>query len=75
MLDYFYRYHTVERADKKSAELLSVAVSLEQQPYRGRTEEKLAFLGKAHRFLLYYYTPHHTIKIIYFVLRLCMSKS
>lgn len=67
VLDYLYRYHSVESADEKSAELLSVAISLEQHPYRGRIEERLAFLGKEHRFLLYSYSHHHAIKIIYFI--------
>jgi plasmid stabilization system protein ParE len=67
ILEYFYKYHSAASANKKSEELLAKAISLEYHPYRGRVEEKLAFLGKEHRFLLYNYTKKRFIKIIYFI--------
>lgn len=67
VLTYFYKHHSVASADKKSEELLEKAISLEQLPYRGRIEERLVFLGKEHRFLLYNYTQTHSIKIVYFI--------
>lgn len=67
ILEYFYKYHSEESADRKSNELLELAVTLENNPSRGRLEEKLKFLERDHRFLLYYYTPRNAIKIIYFI--------
>lgn len=67
ILEYFYRHHSAASADRKSEELLAKAISLEHHPYRGRIEERFAFLGKEHRFLLYKYTKNRSIKIVYFV--------
>lgn len=67
ILEYFYKHHSATSADRKSEELLAKAISLERHPYRGRIEERLTFLDKEHRFLLYKYTQNRSIKIIYFV--------
>ena len=67
VLEYFYSHHSEKSADKKSNELIEQATSLESNPSRGRIEEYLRFLGKEHRYLLYYYTSRKAIKIIYFV--------
>ncbi len=65
--EYLYKHQTPAAANKKLAEILSMAISLENHPNRGRIEEKLSFLGKNHRFLVYPYTPRKSIKVIYFV--------
>ena len=67
ILEYFYKYHSKESAGRKSDELLKLAITLENIPSRGRIEEKLRFLGREHRFIIYYYTPRKAIKIIYFI--------
>ncbi|MFY0653820.1 MAG: hypothetical protein JXQ96_17395 [Cyclobacteriaceae bacterium] len=67
LLEYLYKYHSEESADRKSNEVLDMAMSLDKEPRRGRKEDKLDILGKDHRFLLYYYTSRKSIKIIYFV--------
>ncbi len=67
LLEYLYQTHSRDSADKKADNILDMAMSLDHNPYRGRIEEKLSFLGKEHRFLLYQYTPRKTIKIIYFI--------
>lgn len=66
ILEYFYKYHSKESADRKSNELIDLAISLETNPLIGRIEENLRSLGKEHRFILYYYTSRNAIKIIYF---------
>jgi len=65
ILEYFYKHHSEESADRKSTELLELAISLENNPFIGRIEEKLRLLGCEHRYILYYYTTTKTIKIIY----------
>jgi hypothetical protein len=67
ILAYLYKYHSELSADKKSSELLDLAISLEIDPQRGAIEDNLLSLGKNHKFLLYYYTLRKAIKIIYFV--------
>ena len=67
VLEYFYKHHSADSADKKSEALLIKAISLKNHPQRGRIEECLTFLGKEYRFLLYKYTQNRSIKIIYFV--------
>ncbi|MEX2567829.1 MAG: type II toxin-antitoxin system RelE/ParE family toxin [Cyclobacteriaceae bacterium] len=67
ILEYFYKHHSADSADKKSEELLLKAISLAHHPHRGRIEDSLSFLGKSHRFLLYKYTQNRSIRIIYFV--------
>ncbi len=67
VLEFIYKHHSAASADRKSEALLAKAISLEHHPYRGRIEERLNFLGKEHRFLVYKYTQNRSIKIIYFV--------
>jgi hypothetical protein len=67
VLRYFYSHHSTQSAARKSDELLNEAISLESNPTRGRIEEKLSFLDRTHRFILYYYTKRKAIKIIYFI--------
>lgn len=67
VLTYFYMHHSRESAHRKSEELLDLAISLETFPERGTLEKRLQGLGKNHRFILYNYTPHKAIKIIYLI--------
>ncbi len=67
ILDYFYKYHSEESADRKSKALLEKAIALESNPFIGIKEENLEFLGYGHRYILYYYTRVKAIKIIYFI--------
>jgi plasmid stabilization system protein ParE len=67
LLEYLYQTHSVTSAERKADEVLDMALSLDKNPYRGRKEEKLSFLEKDHRFLVYRYTSRKCIKIIYFV--------
>jgi mRNA-degrading endonuclease RelE of RelBE toxin-antitoxin system len=67
VLEYFYEHCSEESANKKSDELLELAIKLENNPSRGRKEDKLKSLGRNHRFVLYYYTPGNAIKIIYYI--------
>lgn len=67
LLDYLYKHHSPESADKKTEEILQMAVSLRKLPYRGRIEDQLINLDKQHRFLVYPYTSRKSVKIIYFI--------
>lgn len=67
LLGYLYTAHAKSSADRKADELLAMAMSLDKNPHRGRKEDKLAFLKKEHRFLVYQYTARKSVKIIYFV--------
>lgn len=67
LLQYFNQAHSTRSADRKSDEILDMAMSLDSQPNRGRLEENLSFLGKGHRYLVYPYTSRKSIKIIYFI--------
>lgn len=67
ILEFFYKYHSIESADRKSQELLEQTDVLENNPFIGRKEDNLKYLGKDYRFILYYYTNLKAIKIIYFV--------
>jgi len=67
ILIYLYQYHSEQSANRKSEELLNLAISLEKLPERGTLESRLQGLGKKHRFILYSYTPNKAIKIIYFI--------
>lgn len=67
VLEYFYKHHSESSADKKSEELLGKSIALESNPSIGRIEENLRFLGRKHRYILYFYTKIKAIKIIYFV--------
>ncbi|SNS77132.1 hypothetical protein SAMN05421640_1171 [Ekhidna lutea] len=67
LLKYLYSTHSEESADRKSDEILDMALSLDKMPNRGSDEDKLAFLGVGHKYLLYEVTTRKTIKIIYFI--------
>lgn len=67
VLEYFYKHHSEGSADRKSAELLEMAIGLEMNPFLGRIEEKLSSFGRKHRYILYFYTKRKAIKIIYFI--------
>ncbi|MCP4458826.1 MAG: hypothetical protein GY816_12505 [Cytophagales bacterium] len=67
LLKYFYSTHSEESADRKSDEILEMALSLDKLPNRGSVEDKLAFLKMDHRYLVYKVTPRKTVKIIYFI--------
>jgi plasmid stabilization system protein ParE len=67
ILEYLYKHHSEESADRKSKALLEKAIALEANPFIGRKEDNLEFLGCGHRYILYYYTKTKAIKIIYFI--------
>jgi len=67
ILEYLYKHHSELSADRKSRELLEYTIALEENPLIGRKEENLKFLGRQHRYILYYYTKIKAIKIIYFI--------
>jgi cystathionine beta-lyase/cystathionine gamma-synthase len=67
ILEYFYTYSSVERADRKSEERYDLAYSLKTFPERGHSEPTLRQLKKNHRFILFSSTSKAVIKIIYFV--------
>lgn len=67
ILDYLYKHHSEESADRKSKALLDMAVALESNPFIGRKEDNLEFLECEHRYILYNYTKIKAIKIIYFI--------
>ena len=56
LIEYLYQTHSEYSAKRKADEILDMAMSLNKNPYRGRTEDKLTFLDKEHRFLLYQFT-------------------
>jgi len=45
-LEYLYKTHSRESAERKADELLDMAMNLDKNPYRGRIEDILAFLNK-----------------------------
>ena len=45
ILTYFYQYHSEQSANRKSEELLNLAISLERLPERGTLENRLQGLG------------------------------
>lgn len=65
--DYLYTTHTPTQAAIKSDELLEMAMSLSRLPRRGSKEERLAFLDKEYRYLVYRVTSRRTIKILYVI--------
>ena len=46
LLEHLYKTHTQENAERKGDEILEMAMSLDKQSHRGRTEDKLSFLEK-----------------------------
>ena len=67
LLSYLFQTHSSESANRKSKEILNLALSLSLNPNRGRMEESLAYLNKAHQFLVFQVTSRKTVKLIYFV--------
>ncbi len=67
LLAHLYETHSVESANKKSDDIIKLAMSLEDNPERGRLEEELARYDKEFRALIYHVTKRNTIKIIYFI--------
>ncbi|WP_299628207.1 hypothetical protein [uncultured Tenacibaculum sp.] len=67
LLTHLYETHSVESANKKSDEIIALAMSLEINPERGSLEEDLASFNKEFRSLIYPITKRNTIKIIYFI--------
>jgi mRNA-degrading endonuclease RelE of RelBE toxin-antitoxin system len=67
VVDFFYRQHTLERAEQMVDELEELAQSLEYLPDRGAIEKWLENRSYEYRFLLYKRTKRADVKIIYFV--------
>ena len=67
LLEHLLRTHSKESADRKSDEILEKAFSLSLKPKRGKLEEKLSYLNRNHRYLVYHITKRKTVKIIYFI--------
>jgi plasmid stabilization system protein ParE len=67
LLEYLYQTHSGNSAARKADEILDKAISLDENPYRGRVVDQLTFLEIEHRYLLYQYTPRKSVKIIYFI--------
>ena len=67
LLAHMYKTHSVESANKKSDEIIELAMSLNVNPHRGRLEEDLASFNKEFRALIYHITKRKTVKIIYFI--------
>lgn len=67
LLAYIYENHSIESANKKSDEIIGLAMSLDVNPHRGSLEEDLAKFRKEFRYLLYNITKRKTVKIIYFI--------
>jgi len=67
LLAHIYENHSVERASKKSDEIIELAMSLNVNPHRGSLEEDLASFNKEFRSLIYHITKRKTVKIIYFI--------
>lgn len=67
LLAHLYKTHSIESADKKSDDIIKMAMSLNGNPQRGRLEEDLAHYNKEFRALIYQITKRNTVKIIYFI--------
>ena len=67
LLAHLYETHSIESANKKSDDILKLAMSLKDNPERGCLEEDLAHYEKGFRALIYHVTKRNTIKIIYFI--------
>ncbi len=62
-----YENHSITSANKKSDEIMELAISLKTNPHRGSLEEDLASFNKEFRSLIYKITKRKTVKIIYFI--------
>lgn len=67
LLSHLYESHSVGSANKKSDDIINLAMSLKNNPERGRLEEDLARYDKEFRALIYHVTKRNTVKIIYFI--------
>lgn len=67
MLTDLYETHSIESANNKSDEIITLAMSLNVNPQRGKIEEDLASFNKEFRTLIYPITKRKTVKIIYFI--------
>ena len=67
LLTHLYETHSIESADKKSSEIIELAMSLEINPQRGSLEEDLASFNKEFRSIIYHITKRNTVKVIYFI--------
>jgi hypothetical protein len=67
LLAHLYETHSIERANKKSDDIIKIAMSLKVNPQRGRLEEDLAVYNKEFRALIYHVTKRNSVKIIYFI--------
>jgi len=65
LLAHLYETHSVESADKKSNEIIALAMTLEVNPQRGSLEESLTSFKKEFRSIIYHITKRKTVKIIY----------
>lgn len=67
LLAHIYKTHSVESANKKSDEIIELAMSLSVNPHRGSLEEDLVSFNKGFRSIIYLITKRNTVKIIYFI--------
>lgn len=67
LLAHLYETHSIESADKKSDDIIKLAMSLKMNPQRGRLEEDLSRYNKNFRALIYKVTKRNMVKIIYFI--------
>lgn len=67
LLAHLYETHSVGSANKKSDDIIKLAMSLKDNPERGGLEEDLAHYDKEFRALIYHVTKRNTVKIIYFI--------
>jgi hypothetical protein len=67
LLTHLYETHSIESANKKSDEIIGLAMSLDINPHRGSLEEDLANFNKEFRSLIYPITKRKTVKVIYFI--------
>jgi len=67
LLGHLYETHSIQSANKKSDDIIKMAMSLTNNPQRGRLEEGLARYNKTFRALIYHVTKRNTVKIIYFI--------
>jgi hypothetical protein len=67
VLNYVFDYHSFEKANKITLELLEYPQALKDFPLLGKIEPNLIGASKEYRFLLFERTKKTTVKIIYFV--------
>ena len=67
LLSHLYETHSIESANKKSDDIIKIAMSLKVNPQIGGLEEDLARYNKEFRALIYHVTKRNTVKIIYFI--------